>query len=457
MVTRSNPRVERVSDGTRTNLEADRLAAAAEADEDRPWLPRVVWFLSGQAVSLFGSSVVAYAIIWHIALETRSAVSFAVVAFAAMVPQGLMSLVGGVWADRYNRKALVIAADAAIAVITVGLAWVLLSGNESVWLITAALVLRGLGGGIQTPAVGAILPSITPERHLLRVNSAFGSVQSAVLLVAPAVAAVVLVVWEMGAILLVDVVTAAGAIAILAVLRIPATRKGSTLHTDTAADLEPAGFDHPVDTGSTELLGTGLPAACRFVLGHPGLRRTLALAIVVLALVMPLAMAAPIVVVKLFGDATWMLATIEIGYSGAVILGGTILAAWGGWRNRMTMMLVAAAAWAVFTVAQGLAPWALLYLALWVPFGLVSPALTAVPVTVLQEETPPHLIGRVMGLMQTVMLLVSPAVLLVLGPLLEAVSPRVVLVATGTAALVATALLARQAPPLMAPGQDRPG
>ncbi len=429
------PRVACVSDRARP-IQDDGLADAATAaeSEDRPWLPRVVWFLAGQAVSLFGSSVVAYAIIWHIALETRNAVSFAVVAFAAMVPQGLMSLVGGVWADRYDRKTLVIAADAAIAVITVGLAWVLLSGHASVWLIAAALVLRGVGGGIQTPAVGAILPSITPARHLLRVNSAFGSVQSAVLLVSPAVAAVVLAVWQMGAILLVDVVTAAAAIAILAVLSIPATPNAAAA----------AGTGDPA-------VGTGLRAAWSFVLGHPGLRRTLILGVVVFALIMPLALAAPIVVVTLFGDATWMLAAVEIGYSGAMILGGVVLAAWGGWRNRMTTMIAATAAWGVLTVAQGLTSWALLYLALWIPFGLVSPALTAVPITVVQEETPPHLVGRVLGMMQTALFLVSPVVLLALGPLLDTVSPRVVLVATGVAALVATALLARRAPALMAP------
>lgn len=446
----------------RPSPETNGSEASESADKgsaDRPWLPRVVWFLAGQAVSLFGSSVVAYAIIWHIALETKNAVSYAVVAFASMVPQGLMSLAGGVWADRYNRKALVIGADAAIAMITVALAWVLLAGHESVWLITAALVLRGIGGGIQVPAVGAILPSITPQAHLLRVNSAFGSVQSAVLLVSPAVAAVVLTVWEMGAILLVDVVTAVMAIAVLAVLRIPATPKAPVAAPGTEPAAEPVTRpEDGTDDGSSgePAPSTGMRDAWRFVLGHPGLRRTLDLGVVVFALIMPGAMVAPIVVVKLFGDSTWMLSAVEIGYSGAVILGGVVLAAWGGWRNRMTMMLVATAAWALFTVAQGLAPWALLYIALWVPWGLVSPALTTVSMTVMQEETPPHLIGRVMGLMQVVLLLVSPVVLLALGPVLEVVSPRAVLVVTGVAALVATALLARRAPPLMAPDKTLP-
>ncbi|MCL2454984.1 MAG: MFS transporter [Micrococcales bacterium] len=411
-------------------------------DEQR-WVPRVAWFLTGQAVSLFGSGVVGFAIIWHVALDTRSATSFVIVSFVATAPQGLMSLVGGLWADRYNRKALVIGADAAIAVITVALAWLMLSGQDSLWLIAGALLLRALGGGIQVPTVAAILPSITPERHLLRVNSIFGSVQSAVYLAAPAVAAVLLSVWEIGWILLVDVVTALIAIVILALIAVPATPKVPVRAPASGAGAGSADDEKPARGGMSE--------AVRFVRNHPGLHRTMLLAVVVAALIMPGGWAIPIIVVKLFGDSLWMLASAEIGYSGAVIVGGLILAAWGGLRNRMTMMLLATGAWAVFTIAQGLAPWALLYIALWIPWGLVSPALMAVSLTVLQEETPPHLLGRVMGLLQVVFLLVVSFVLLPLGPLMDAVSPRWVLVVGGVLALLATFLLARKAPPLMAP------
>ncbi|MCL2466389.1 MAG: MFS transporter [Micrococcales bacterium] len=470
---------------------------------DTAWLPRVGWFLSGQAVSLLGSSIVAYAIVWHVALATHDAVSFAVVAFAATVPQGLMSLVGGVWADRYSRKALVIGADVVVALVTVGLAVALLSGYESIWLITAALVLRGMSGGVQVPAVAAILPSITPREHLLRVNSVFGSVNAAVLLVVPAVAALVLVVWQMGWILLVDVVTAAIAVAILAAIKIPATPKAPESGEDGSSaspgggdggdgsSVSPGGGDS--GDGSSVLLGPaplaqlretagtvptvsapaaqlretagtvptvsvvsadkggGMGVAWRFVLGHPGLRRTGWLVLVMYGLIMPTASLAPIVVVQLFGDSTVLLAAVEIAYMGAFIVGGLVLAAWGGMKNRMTLMLVVTAAWAAFTVAQGVAPWALLYVVLWVPWGLVGPGLITVSTTVMQEETPPHLVGRVMGLLQLVGLLVMPVVLLAIAPVVTVVGPRVVLVVSGVAALVATAVLARGAPLLLAP------
>jgi len=407
-------------------------------------------------VSLIGSSVVAYAVVWHVALTTHDVVGFTVVAFAAMVPQGLMSLVGGVWADRFSRKALVIGADAVVALVTVALAVAVLSGNESLWLLTGALVLRGIGGGVQVPAVAAILPSITPAKHLLRVNSVFGSVQAAVLLVVPAVAAVLLVVWDMGWILFVDVATAAVAIAILAVLTVPPTAQAPAVLPDTApAADEPAGLGTATAAGQAHAPGAagGMGPAWRFVLSHPGLRRTGWLVLVMTGLVMPGAMLAPVVVVRLYGDSTVLLAAVEIGYAGAFIVGGLILAAWGGMKNRMTMMLVVTAAWAGFTVMQGVVPWALVYVALWIPWGLVGPGLVTVSTTVMQQETPAHLLGRVMGLLQVVMLLVTPVVLLAVAPLVAVVEPRAFLVVSGVAGLVATAVLARRAPPLFAPDE----
>ena len=55
------------------------------------------------------------------------------------LPQALVSIVGGVWADRYNRKRLVILADATIAASTLALALIMLAGFTEPWLIFVAL------------------------------------------------------------------------------------------------------------------------------------------------------------------------------------------------------------------------------------------------------------------------------------------------------------------------------
>ena len=128
-------------------------------------------FLASQAVTLLGSSIVQFAIIWYVTLETSSGGWVALLSAAAYIPQFLISFFAGVWADRYPRKLLIIAADGAIAVAT--LAFVLLlpqiPQNETVYVALVAIsVIRSLVTGIHTPAVNATVPQLVAEEHLMK-------------------------------------------------------------------------------------------------------------------------------------------------------------------------------------------------------------------------------------------------------------------------------------------------
>src|SRR5688572_28404409 len=103
--------------------------AQNRATEDRPhWKRDIVVFLTSQTISLFGSMLVQYAIMWHLTLVTKSGVVLALAAVFGFLPQAIVSIFGGVWADRVNRKLLIIWADAAIAASTLALAIFMLSG-----------------------------------------------------------------------------------------------------------------------------------------------------------------------------------------------------------------------------------------------------------------------------------------------------------------------------------------
>ena len=86
---------------------------------------RVVLFLLSQNLSIFGSSVVGFAIIWYITLETSSGIYLMLATLAQMVPHLVISLYSGVWADRHSRKVLLMLRDSFIAVATLVLALVL--------------------------------------------------------------------------------------------------------------------------------------------------------------------------------------------------------------------------------------------------------------------------------------------------------------------------------------------
>ena len=102
-------------------------------------------FLASQAVTLLGSSIVQFAIIWYVTLETESGAWVAMISAAAYIPQFLISFFAGVWADRYPRKRLIIAADGAIAVATLALVLLLpqISRNETIYI--ALVVISEIG------------------------------------------------------------------------------------------------------------------------------------------------------------------------------------------------------------------------------------------------------------------------------------------------------------------------
>src|SRR5665647_127264 len=106
-----------------------------ENNDPNKWISKVVIFLYSQTISLFGSSIVGYAIIWYITLETSSGSVMTVTILCTFLPQVLISLFAGVWADRYSRKKLIIYSDLFISISTLALAAFFMSGMTTLYLI----------------------------------------------------------------------------------------------------------------------------------------------------------------------------------------------------------------------------------------------------------------------------------------------------------------------------------
>ena len=122
------------------------------------WKRHAILFLASQNISLFGSMLVQYAILWHITLTTQSGVMMTISILCGFIPTLIISPFAGVWADRFDRKAVIIIADALIAITTLGMAVAFHLGLDELWQLFAVLAIRSFGTGVQTPAVSALLP-----------------------------------------------------------------------------------------------------------------------------------------------------------------------------------------------------------------------------------------------------------------------------------------------------------
>lgn len=82
------------------------------------WQKQIAWFMISQNLSIFGSSVVGFSIIWYITVTTSSGFWITISTLATLVPQVLVSLWAGVFADRYNKKTIIMLADGFTALAT---------------------------------------------------------------------------------------------------------------------------------------------------------------------------------------------------------------------------------------------------------------------------------------------------------------------------------------------------
>ncbi|MBN9202009.1 MAG: MFS transporter [Microbacterium sp. SCN 70-18] len=404
--------------------DADAAPGADAAVDDPPhWLRKVVLFLSGQTVSLLGSMLVQYAVFWYLTITYQSGVIMALAAVFGFLPQAIVSIFGGVWADRHNRKLLIMAADASIALATLALAVILLSGYDAVWIIFAALAVRSAGTGIQMPAVSALIPQITPTRHLLRVNGINGTIQSAMALLAPAGAGAIFA-WSSAVnggsaaslvpIFLIDVVTAVIGIAILATIAVPTIRRVGAETPGYFADL--------VD-------------GIRYIAHHAFVRWLLVVFAIIFLLTVAPSNLTPLMLVRSFPAGTEQdvvnLAVLEVSFSIGMVLGGILVASFFARRSRIGMIIVSSLSFGALSIGLGLSANIWVFFAFMFLVGLAVPFFSTPSMTLLQETVQPERQGRVFGFVGIVMAVAMPIGMTVFGPLADIVAIEVLLVAAG--------------------------
>jgi DHA3 family macrolide efflux protein-like MFS transporter len=377
------------------------------------WRRDIVVFLTGQTVSMFGSMLVQYAIMWHLTLTTKSGLVLALSALFGFLPQAAISIFGGVWADRMNRKVLIIAADSTIAATTLALALLMLSGVDALWLIFATMAIRSAGAGIQMPAMAAMFPQIVPPDKLMRVNGISGSIQTAMMLISPAIAGLLYATASIVSIFFIDVVTAAIGVALLASIAVPTIRTGS-------------------DTTYFGDLAEGV----RYVWTHRFVRWLLTLSAIVFLLAVAPSFLTPLMLVRNFGDEVWKLTALELAFALGMLVGNIVIASWAASKNRVALLLASSLTFGALSIAMALSTDMWVFFGFMLLVGIVVPFFSTPMMTLLQERVEPERQGRVFGFWGIVMAVTMPVGMVVFGPLADVVSVELLLILAGAGTFV---------------------
>ncbi len=274
-------------------------------------------FWSGQLVSVLGSSIASFVIIWWITLETESALYLSIASFAGFAPMVILMPFAGVLVDRWSRKALIGIVDLLQALATVALIFLFWLNMISIWSVLALLALRGIFQAFHNPAVSAIVPLMVPREKLSRMNDLNYLLSGAVTLMGPVIAALLLEFWKIGQILWIDAATFIVALVPLLIIKIPSVRKKQ--------DKDPARSSFKKD------FGEGLT----FIKDARGLLPFIVLATALNFLLTPLSTLLPYYVrFDHFGGAP-DLAVVMALFQGGILAGGLLMSVMKGFKRKM--------------------------------------------------------------------------------------------------------------------------
>ena len=380
------------------------------------WKKKIYTFLASQTISMFGSSLVQYAIIWHVTRETNSGVMVTLLTISSFLPNMLISPFAGVWADRYNRKLLIILSDSIIAISTLVLALLFIAGHREIWLMCIVAAIRSLGSGVQSPSCSALIPQLIPRDKLLQINGIHSSMQSFVNLLAPAFGGFVLSFSSIQNIMFIDIITAIIGVTMLATLHIP-------LHQKTT-DVVHNGYFTEFKEGLT------------YAFKNTFVKQLLIFNIFFTFMIVPPALLNMLFVTRYFGDSYVYLALNEMSFFIGSILGGILIASWGGFKNKLTTVCVACAAFGALTIVIGMMNIFWIYLVIMVFIGVTMPAFNSPVNALLQEKVAPDMQGRVFSIVQIGFVGVMQLGMVIYGPLADIVSLKLLIVINGVLLLI---------------------
>ena len=359
-----------------------------------------IW--TGQALSLVGSSVAQFALIWWLTTLTGSATVLATASLAGLVPGIVLGPIAGAYVDRWNRRVVMIAADSLVALaslVLVGLFWM---GSMEIWHVYLAMTLRSIGSSFHWPAMQASTSLMVPKEQLGRVAGINQTMNGVLNIVGPPIGALLMSLLPLERIMMVDVGTAAFAIAPLFFVTVPQPRREA-----------PGGQDLAKPS-----IWADMREGLLYIRSWPGMMVLIGSVLLVKFALTPAFSLLPLLVSQHFGGGAAQLSLLEAVAGGGIVVGGLVLSIWGGFRRKIHTSTMGIIVLGLGMILLGLAPSGLFWLGLVAILlvGLMLPMVDGPFMAILQGAVSPEKQGRVFTLINSLLGLTSPLGLAVAGP-----------------------------------------
>ena len=348
----------------------------------------VLWV--GQALSILTSMLSQYALIWYLTDLTGSSTVLSLATMAALLPQGILSLFTGAFADRFDRRTIMIAADGAIGAISLVLALMAWRAPLTPGPILLVAALRSVGGAFHAPCLQAVTPLIAPPEALTRCAGWSQGIQTVSMLLSPALAAALYAAIPLHWIILLDTLGAVFAICGLLLARLPALKVG--------------------DAGQKLRLWQDTREGFAVLRSHRWLWQLCLICALFSVAFMPVSALFPLMSMQYFGREAAAAALGETAVSVGLLAGSVLVGRWGGGKDKILTMTAAVLAMGGALAVTGVLPpsgfwW---FAGLSLLMGVTCPFFNSVFMALIQEKVEAQYLGRVLGLSGAMMTLASP-------------------------------------------------
>ena len=378
------------------------MATQFSIQDNQPWKTRFFTIWGGQALSILGSQLVQFALIWHLTVQTGSATVLATASLVGLLPNVILGPIIGTLVDRWSRRWIMILSDAIVALVTVGLAILFALGSDEIWQIFAVIFIRALAGAFHANAMHASTSLMVPVEYLTRFQGFNQMLQGGLNVIAAPLGALLLGLLSMQGILSIDVITASLAILPLFFVHVPQPERH-------------------VETAEKDSVWTDFKGGLRYMLSWPGLLIIGLMTVGINFTIIPAFSLLPLMVREYFGGSAIHLSWVESAMGIGMILGGALLGLWGGFSRKMLTSMAGLLGMGAGTLILAVAPASAITLAVGgsLLVGLMTPMTMGPFFAVIQATVEPKMQARVFSLLTSVGTGITPVGLLIAGPVAD--------------------------------------
>ena len=376
--------------------------------------------VAGQIVSLFGNAILRFSLPLFLLRETGSSALFGAVTACSLLPMIVLSLLGGVLADRVNKRNIMVFLDFSTAGIIAGFYFLVGRVPTIPLFIVTLMLLYGISGTYQ-PAVQASIPALVAKDHILTASAIVNQIGSMANFIGPVIGGWIYGLWGLEPILEISV----GCFALSAVMeifiKIPFVKR-------------------PREKPALQIARQDLLEGCRFLRVDQPVFLKVSLIIAGLNLILSamITVGIPVLTVEHLGFSDQLLGVAQGLLAAGGVLGG-LLTALLGKRLQPERAYVFLILCAMLTLLMGAGIlWSntpyLKYLILsgtGTAITIFSTMFSIQMLAVVQRETPEHLIGKVIACIMTLIMCAQPIGQLTYGIFLEQISAVPIITGAG--------------------------